>query len=228
MSPEPLRVAAYYAPAAEDALAEAAASWLGRDAATGTTRTQPDLPEIAAITADARRYGFHATLKPPMRLIPGARLADVLAATQKIASGIAAFALPALSVQAVHGFVALRERTPCQNLQDLADACVGGLDALRAPPDAAELARRRRSPLSPLQDAMLQRWGYPYVFQTWFFHMTLTCRLEEAARAAWIAAAQAHFAAALAQPRRVEAISLFVQDEAGAPFRIAARVALSG
>ena len=30
------------------------------------------------------------------------------------------------------------------------------------------------------QDAMLVRWGYPYVFDTWFFHMTLTRRLSDA------------------------------------------------
>ena len=87
-------------------------------------------------------------------------------------------------MQDVHGFLALRETVPCPPLQALADACVEQLDPFRAPPSEAELARRRRANLTPQQDAMLVRWGYPYVFDTWFFHMTLTRRLtaEEKAR----------------------------------------------
>ena len=71
----------------------------------------------------------------------------------------------------------LRETEPSAALQALADACVEQLDRFRAPPSDAELARRRRASLTPRQDAMLVRWGYPYVFDTWFFHMTLTRRL---------------------------------------------------
>lgn len=228
MSASPARVAAYYAPEADDPLAEAAATWLGRDAETGAPVPQPDLPGIAEVTADARLYGFHATLKPPMRLADGVTWADMLGATRRIADTIAPFPLPALAPQALHGFVALRETLPSQALQGLADACVAGLDTLRAPPGEAELARRRRKPLSPLQDAMVTRWGYPYVFQTWFFHMTLTRRLDEAQRAFWIEAAAAHFADALRTPRMVRAITLFTQAEPGLPFRIGERVTLRG
>ena len=59
-------------------------------------------------------------------------------------------------------------------LQALADACVEGVDRHRAPPDEAELARRRGAGLSPEREANLRRWGYPDVFETWRFHMTLT------------------------------------------------------
>ena len=50
------RVAFYYAPADDDPLARAAADWFA---------AHPD------VTRDARSYGFHATLKPPMRLRDG-------------------------------------------------------------------------------------------------------------------------------------------------------------
>ena len=86
--------------------------------------------------------------------------------------------LPPLAVADLHGFLALRETVPCPPLQALADACVEDLDRFRAPPSEAELARRRRASLTTQQDAMLVRFGYPYVLETWFFHMTLTRRLS--------------------------------------------------
>ncbi|WP_264714492.1 DUF1045 domain-containing protein [Limobrevibacterium gyesilva] len=221
-------MALYYAPQADDPLWHLAADWLGRDPATGAPRPQPELPDIADVTADPRTYGFHATLKPPMRLVEGAAWTDVLDAAAEVAAGIPAFDLPGLSVQNLDGFLALRETTPSPELQALADACVIGLDALRAPPGEAELARRRRNGLRPAQEAMLARWGYPYVFATWFFHMTLTRRLTPAEHAVYRPEAEAFFATALTRPRRVDDISLFVQDQTGAPFTLAERIPLRG
>ena len=222
------RVALYYAPAVDDPLHIAASHWLGRDADSNAPRQQPEVADLPAITADAANYGFHATLKPPMRLRDGATWADLLEATRDIAAATPAFDLPALRVEDLHGFMALREARPSPELQALADACVAGADALRAPASADELARRRKSGLSPAQDATLRRWGYPYAFATWFFHMTLTRRLNAAERAVLLPAAEAHFAAALAVPRRVTAIAVFTQAAAGAPFVIAERIALAG
>jgi hypothetical protein len=222
------RVALYYAPAASDPLAPCAASWLGRDAASNSPRTQPDLPDMPGITADAARYGFHATLKPPMRLRGGISWEALRRTVAEVAAGIAPFDLPRLEVADMYGFLALREAEACPALQALADACVAGPDGLREPPDQAELARRRRKPLPPAQEAMLTRWGYPYVFSTWFFHMTLTRRLTPAEHARYRPAAEAHFAAALALPRQVADICIFLQSEAGGAFSLAERFPLRG
>jgi putative phosphonate metabolism protein len=221
-----MRVAAYYAPLPTDPLWDAACTWLGRDAETGADCAQPDLPDIAAVTADPRLYGFHATLKPPMRLRGDwDALAD---ATAALARSIAPFALPPLAVADLHGFLALRETAPCPALHALSDACVTALDGFRAPPEPAELARRRAGGLSAEADAMLRRWGYPYVLGTWRFHMTLTRRLTEAERAAWLPAAEWHFAATAPRPRMVTEICLFTQPAPGEPFRIAERLPLRG
>jgi hypothetical protein len=178
------------------------------------------------ITADARLYGFHATLKPPMRLArPWAALLDDAAA---LARGIAPFDLPPLQVADLGGFLALRESAPCPPLHALADACVTELDTHRVPADAAEIARRRKSGLPPEQDAMLLAWGYPHVLATWRFHMTLTRRLPPAERAGIMPAAEAYFAAALAVPRQVADICIYTQAEPGAPFRLAERLPLGG
>ena len=49
--------------------------------------------------------------------------------------------------------------------------------------------------LTARQDAMLVRWGYPYVFDTWFFHMTLTRRLSAEEKRVFMPAAEAHLGA---------------------------------
>jgi len=222
------RVAVYYAPLPDDVLFADAAAWLGRDPASGATVPQPDVANVAEITAEPRLYGFHATLKPPMRLASGCMWDAVVAAATALADSIAPFDLPTLSVQDLFGFLALRETTPCAPLQALADACVKQLDPFRAPPSDAEFARRRRATLTPRQDAMLLRWGYPYVFDTWFFHLTLTRRLNAAEKQLFMPAAETYFARAIATPRRVGDICLFVQPWPGAPFVIRERLTLRG
>jgi putative phosphonate metabolism protein len=224
----PARVAVYYAPRPDDPLFAAGATWLGRDPESDASASQPDIPDIAEITAEPRLYGFHATLKPPMRLAEGRQWVDVLAAARDLADRIASFDLPRLAVQDLHGFLALRETIPCPPLQALADACVEHLDPFRAPPSQAELARRRRANLSAEQDAMLTRWGYPYVFASWFFHMTLTRRLTADEKARLQPKAEAYFTHALSLPRRVTDICLFTQTAPDAPFVIAERLKLRG
>ena len=165
----------------------------------------PDLPGIDEVTAEPRLYGFHATLKPPMRLRDGA-VATLPCSTATASCGRRRSAISIFRRCAspnLHGFLALRETEPSPALQALADACVAGVDAFRAPPTEAELARRRRNGLPPAQEAMLVRWGYPYVFATWFFHMTLTRRLTAEEHDRVRPAAERFFAPALRMPRRV-------------------------
>jgi len=152
----------------------------------------------------------------------------VLEAATELADRIAPFDVPPLSVQDLFGFLALRETVPCPALQALADACVERLDPLRAPSSAAELARRRRANLTARQDANLVRWGYPYVFETWFFHMTLTRRLTPDEKRVYQPAAEAYFAGAIAMKRRVADICLFVQPGPGENFIIEQRLTLRG
>jgi putative phosphonate metabolism protein len=224
----PARVAVYYAPRPDDPLFAAGATWLGRGPESDVSAPQPNIPGIAEVTAEPRLYGFHATLKPPMRLAEGRQWVDVLAAARDLADRTASFDLPHLAVQDLHGFLALRETIPCPPLQALADACVEHLDPFRAPPSQAELARRRRANLSAEHDAMLTRWGYPYVFASWFFHMTLTRRLNADEKARLQPKAEAYFTRALSVPRRVTDICLFSQTAPDAPFVIAERLKLRG
>ncbi len=58
--------------------------------------------------------------------------------------------------------------------------------------------------------------------------MTLTRRLTPDEQADYRPAAEAHFAAALAIPRRVLDVCLFTQAASGAPFLLAERLPLRG
>lgn len=227
MAPES-RVGIYYCPSNDDPLFTVGAAWLGRDPGSGAPVVQPEIPGIEEVTAEARGYGFHATLKPPMRLAAGCSWDGLLTAARKLAGRIAPFELPALAVMDLHGFLALRETEPCAPLQAMADACVAGLDGYRAAPSEAELARRRRARLTAAEEAMLVRFGYPYVLETWFFHMTLTRRLSAEEHLIWRPEAERFFAAAVRVKRLVTDICLFTQAEPDAPFVIAARIPLSG
>lgn len=220
------RVAAYYVPEENDPLWAAGNAWLGRDPETGASLPQPTVPGIAEITAEARLYGFHATLKPPMRLTTS--WAALLADAHRLAARLAPFELPPLAVANLSGFLALRETRHAPALHVLAESCIEALDTHRAPPPPEELARRRASGLSAEQERMLARWGYPSAFATWRFHMTLSRRLDDAARERVGAEAEAWFRDALAVPRRVTSLCLCTQRASGAPFMLAERLMLRG
>jgi len=222
------RVAVYYAPATDDPLWHAAARWLGRDPATNAPVPQPPIDGIAEWTADPRLYGFHGTLKPPMRLADGRSWDEFAAAVRDLAAGIAPFDLPPLAVADICGFLALRETVPCPALQALADLTIAALDDFRAPPTEDELARRLRGDRAPAEIAMIRRYGYPYAFGTWFFHLTLTRRLTAAEHVTIRPTAETYFAPVLGAPRRVADLALFTQAEAGAPFLVAERLRLLG
>ena len=224
--PEPTpRYAAYWAPPADSALWRLGCGWLGRDPETGQDL---ELPEARrAITADARRYGFHATLKPPFALADGTTEAGLVAAMARLARNFTPFLIPCLELTDLDGFLALCPPDRPQPLHALADACVAGLEPFRRPADAAEIARRRPERLGAQERAALVRWGYPHVFETFRAHLTLTARLEAGARQE-VAAELRHFLAPLpAGPVLVDQIALFKEPAPGAPFRLVRRFNLA-
>jgi hypothetical protein len=75
--------------------------------------------------------------------------------------------------------------------------------------------------LSPRQTANLERWGYPYVFEEFRFHMTLAGRIEPDRRAAIHALLQAEFLRLHGPgPVRIDQLALMRQEQADAPFRV--------
>ena len=222
------RYGVYFAPAPEHPLWQAGCAWLGRDACVAPP-TPPARPEVEA----PWRYGWHATLKAPLRLAAGADEPAWLAAVAGLAARHAAFAMPTLEVARLDDFLALRPVQPLDAghpLRRLADDCVRTLDIWRAPPNEAERARREGASLTERQREHVARYGYPHVLDDWRFHMTLSgplAQLDSARAAALCAEAEQHFAAALATPLRCDALAVFVEAAPGAPFEWRHRFALT-
>ena len=217
------RYALYFAPAATHPLWAAGCDWLGRDPASGAPGAG------GPHRADPRRYGFHATLKPPFALRDGMTRPQLLAALSHFVDERAPFAMPRLAVAALGDFLALRpvdrDATAAgQPLRALADDCVRLFDDFRRPPSPAEIARRLSAGLDERQRGNVDRWGYPHVFEHWRFHMTLTDSLgDDALRTRLLADATRHFADALAAPLRCEGVALFVEDAPGVDFHLLRR-----
>ncbi|MBO6674047.1 MAG: DUF1045 domain-containing protein [Rhizobiales bacterium] len=200
-------------------LYDRASTWLGWDARRGLVREQPEIGGLPAptpdLTATPRRYGFHGTIKPPFRLPEGKTLSGLQDACAELAAGIDAVRVGRLVVQPLGGFVAMVPEQPCAPLDALAAQVVEALDSFRAPPSPEELARRRRSGLSDVQDRLLQRWGYPYVMEEFRFHMTLSGKLDGSDANALAERLDQHFAQVLAEPFVIDALALVGEAEDG-------------
>ena len=225
------RYAIYYAPQAASALWTKASAWLGRDASSERIMARPELPELASLdlqrlTADPRHYGFHATLKAPFELAVGGDERELLDAAQAFAAGMTPFDA-AIAPAALGRFLAFQLQDGEAQMQALHAACVRAFEPFRAPLTDADVARRRRAPLTAKQDARLLDWGYPYVFEDFRFHMTLTSSIADGAvRARVLQALKRHFEPETGT-HRFDAIAIFRQAGRDAPFDIVERVAFA-
>ena len=218
-----MRYAIYFTPGQNDPLARIAASWLGRDPFTGV---QPPMPavsslsqaEIAFHTAGARRYGFHATLKAPFQLADGETESALDQAVAAFSAGADPIMLSKLVPARLDGFLALVPGSPAPDVDRFAAEVVTVFDRFRAPLSEAEIKRRNPDALTPEEFKNLCQWGYPYVFESFRFHMTLTGRVAEHDLARVRAAIDEVFLPALEKPARVDGLALFVEPEPGAPF----------
>ncbi|MFN6976594.1 MAG: DUF1045 domain-containing protein [Gemmobacter sp.] len=224
------RYAIYWRPA-PGPLADFGAAWIGWDPGAGVEVAHPDLPglplPVADITATPRKYGLHATIKPPFRLAEGQSAAALDAALRAFCAARAPAAAAGLRLAPVGPWLALVADGDGAGIGALAGAVVAELDAFRAPPDAAEIARRNPGALSPRQRAMLDRWGYPYVMDEFFFHVTLSGQLAPEAQAAVRAALEPVVAPLCPRPFPLDALTLCGEGADGR-FREIHRYALSG
>ncbi|MEM6480397.1 MAG: DUF1045 domain-containing protein [Pseudomonadota bacterium] len=224
------RYGIYYTPQ-DGAFAEAGARWLGWNSATGKSAAPPplrDLPfPLDDITATPRKYGFHATFKPPFRLAPDCDAKALTQAFDEHCQSLGPVALDGLKLAALGRFMALVPEGDIADLAALAASCVRDLDRFRAPATAQELAKRRATGLTSRQDALLEKWGYPYVLDEFRFHMTLTGKLPKDALAEVASALAAHVLPHVPRPVPIEALSLMGEDGTGR-FHLIHRRALSG
>ncbi|MGK9052178.1 DUF1045 domain-containing protein [Neorhizobium petrolearium] len=227
-----MRYALYFSPAENHPLTKAATHWLGRDPFTGETFPTPDVEGLATdivheLTADPRRYGFHATLKAPFELSPDRTEAELVAAFERFAAETSAFDIPNVIIGQLGRFFALVPDTVYPALQHFAARVVEDFEPFRAPLSEADIARRKPENLSAEHRANLERWGYPYVMDEFRFHMTLTGQVPAEQAPAMRRELDRRFLAFTNAPLAVDGLALFVEPERGAPFIVHRRLALA-
>ncbi|QFT82280.1 hypothetical protein FIU89_16765 [Roseovarius sp. THAF27] len=223
------RYAVYHTP--QGALGRFGADWLGWDLESGQPTTPPDIDGLPApwddITGTPRKYGFHATVKPPFRLADGWTEIDLLTAFTTHCDLAAPITLDGLELAQLGRFLALVPTGDTHALNALAADTVRDLDAFRAPLTDADLARRRASGLTPEQDALLLQWGYPYVMDQFRCHYTLSGKLPKAQAGQLRAALDPVVTPLVPQPFTLDTLSLCGEDAEGR-FHLVHRATLSG
>ncbi len=228
-----MRYALYFSPPQDDSLTRAAAEWLGRDAFSDETYPAPEEPGLPGpeqfeLTADPRRYGFHATIKAPFALAASVTEKDLMAVVEDFAARTPAFEIPELVLGQLGRFFALVPGALHQPLQDFASSVVKSFEPFRAALSEADIARRKPEKLTESQRANLMRWGYPYVMDDFGFHMTLTGQVPEERSALMKSILEQRFAAFTGRPLPISGIAVFTEETRGAPFKAHSWLPLAG
>jgi hypothetical protein len=219
------RYAIYFVPAAESALYRFGSALLGYDCYGGN---DVDFPVVLPmeplawrdLTSEPRRYGFHATLKAPFYLAGGAAESELIEEFRRFARGSDRAPAFAPVVDALEGFIAIVPGARDPAIDRLAASCVTGLDRFRAPLNDEDRGRRMAG-LSERHVAYLDRWGYPFVFDEFRLHMTLTGRLPAERRGAVLSALRKEFVAVCgARSVRIDRLALLRQDRPDGRFRV--------
>ncbi len=225
------RYAIYYTPP-PGPLARFGAEWLGWDIAEGCSpAARPDIRGLPAdmdtLTETPRRYGFHATIKPPFRLAPTQTEAALTAALSAFCATRAPACAAGLELARLGRFLALVPVGDTGSINTLAADVVRDLDVFRAAPTAAEIARYDSPNLSAVQSRNLHRWGYPHVIDSFRWHMTLTGKHSRADIAKIHAALTPALTPLLPRPYTLDALSLTGEDAVG-NFHLIRRIPLTG
>lgn len=213
-----MRYAVYFTPEEQDPLTGKAAAWLGRDA-FGARVPEPVGRE--ELVAEPARYGFHGTLKAPFHLKSGADEAALIAAFDRFCEETVSFHIPRIEIGQLGPFFALvPARDAHEGINRLAAACVEAFEGFRAPLSEADFQRRKPDQLPERQRDYLRNWGYPYVFEEFRFHMTLTGAVPEMDRSDVRSRLDMHFGEFAGRALPVSHLALFVEPERGSPFSV--------
>lgn len=226
------RYAIYFVPQFDTALWTFGCRAVGYDSSTGSDVAFHDHPfyrrgEIKAWTDDPRRYGCHATLKPPFELAEGTTIEALESTASAFASARSPFGVDRFRVKAIGSFLALTPAGASPDLEALAGDCIRTFEPFRASLSAADRERRLKSPLTERQIAHLDQWGYPYVFDEFRFHMTLTGRLPEDVKADALHALTELYAP-IDRPVTFDSICVCEQADRQSRFRVRQRFGFGG
>jgi hypothetical protein len=227
-----VRYAIFFVPPADCSFYRFGAAALGYDSYSGSRIPSLSSKDVSAaeweqLTAEPRRYGFHATLKAPFGLLSEFSESQLIAEFSRFVNSSTSALRFTASIQLLDGFAALVPSGTALALDLLAARCVRHFDPFRRPLTKPEQSRRLGQRLTARQISHLDRWGYPYVFEDFRFHMTLTGRLPAGRTAAALGLLRKTFKQqSVPGSIAIERIALLRQDGTDAPFRVIHEAAL--
>lgn len=141
-------------------------------------------PQFEPFVQKAARYGFHATLKAPFRLAENMDEAQLLDEVDSFCKTTQPVVIPQLSLATIgrtEKFYALVPGDPNRigEVNDFAARVVKTFDKFRAPLRHDEWLKRKPNELTDHQKSLLNEWGYPWVFDQFKLHFTLTDSMSE-------------------------------------------------
>ena len=216
------RYAIYYIP--DLPLFQIGSDWLGWNSITEQETLLS--ADHRRITDRPRKYGFHATLKPPFSLASNSTQGDLQDAFHAFCATVSPATGGTLKISRLGRFLAMTQDVQSNEVTELAASTVSHFDKFRAPLSEQDIAKRRQRRLTPEQDALMLRWGYPYMMQEFKFHMTLTGPLQNDEIDAIEDDANTRFREFLGQPLKIASIALLGEDSDSGRFHVVDKLSL--
>ncbi|MDW9782447.1 DUF1045 domain-containing protein [Sinorhizobium meliloti] len=213
------RYALYFTPPPGHPLTLAGDRWLRRGVSDLCLPLgMRDAKSHPSLIEEPRRYGFHATLKAPFRLKPGTSRPELILAIEEFVRSQWPCPVGLLRIAKLGNTFALKPRCPTPFARSFASRVVSAFDRFRAPLDSWELNRRLQPALDDVETTHLVMWGYPYVFERYDFHMTLTGPVEPREHGTVQRCLEAVFGSALDDDFAIDSITLCEQENPDSDF----------
>ena len=216
------RYAIYYIP--DLPLFQIGSDWLGWNSLTGQESLLS--ADHHRITDRPRKYGFHATVKPPFSLVSHSSQGELQDAFHAFCEHVSPATGGTLKISRLGRFLAMIQDVQTNEVTELAASTVSYFDKFRAPLTDKDIEKRRRRRLTPQQDALMLRWGYPYVMQEFKFHMTLTDPLAHDTIDDIERRANSMFHDFLDQSLNISSLALLGEQEGSGRFHVIERLSL--
>jgi hypothetical protein len=216
------RYAIYYIP--DLPLFQIGSDWLGWNSLTGQETTLS--ANHHRITDRPRKYGFHATMKPPFSLASNSTQGELQDAFQAFCATVSPATGGTLKISRLGRFLAMTQDVQSNDVTDLAASTVSHFDKFRAPLSDNDIQKRRQRRLTPEQDALMLRWGYPYVMQEFKFHMTLTGPLQNDEIVSIEQLANTRFQEFIGQSLNIASLALLGEDRDSGRFHVIEKLSL--
>ena len=216
------RYAIYYIP--DLPLFQIGSDWLGWNSIIGQETTLS--ADYRRITDRPRKYGFHATVKPPFSLASRSTQGELQDAFHAFCASVSPATGGTLKISRLGRFLAMAQDVQSNEVTELVASTVSNFDKFCAPLSDQDIAKRRQRRLTPQQDALMLRWGYPYVMQEFKFHMTLTGPLAPNEIDAIEHDANKRFREFLGQPLKIASLALLGEHSESGRFHVIEKLSL--